>query len=72
MNKETLNISLPDDLTRMLNEFSELTGKKKPWIIRKAIKEFLEDSMDGFVASQRAEDGKKGIDSEKVFRDLGV
>ncbi|MDD2715613.1 MAG: ribbon-helix-helix domain-containing protein [Candidatus Wallbacteria bacterium] len=72
MNKETMSISLPEDLSRMLDEFSEQSGKKKPWIIRKAIREFLEDAIDGYVAQKRSRDGKKGVSAETVFSDLGI
>lgn len=71
-----LAIRLPEDLERRLAALAEATGRTKTYYAREAIKEFLDDLEDIYLAESRLEALRAGrsraTSLEDVERDLGL
>lgn len=55
-----LGVRLPEYLEKELQKLSEQTHRPKSYFVKEALKEYLENNRDYFVALQRLEKKKAG------------
>lgn len=72
MPRSIISISLPDELAEQLATYCALNERGKSWVLQHALREYLEDQIDGAVAAKRSRDKNKMIDSEEVYKTLGI
>lgn len=69
-----LAIRLPEDLERRLEELARATGRTKSFYVREAIREYLDDLEDLYLAEQRLIELRAGkselIDGETFWHGL--
>lgn len=54
-------VRLPADLETRLSKLSHLTHRSKSFYIKEALKQYLEDMEDGYIALDRLSDPKRTV-----------
>ncbi|WP_281173738.1 type II toxin-antitoxin system RelB family antitoxin [Deferrisoma camini] len=57
-----LSLRLPEDLQARLNRLAEMTARPKGYYVREALKRYLDDLEDVYLAEKRLEDLRAGKD----------
>ena len=72
----TISFRISDDLNSLLDEESKYQERSKSFIIKKAVKNYLEDLHDYRIAEegykQYLVQGKKGYSLEQIKKDLEI
>ena len=64
-------VRLPADIEIRLNNLSAITHRPKSFYIREAIKQYLEDMEDGYIALERiANPNRKFLTNKQVLKEL--
>lgn len=70
------SLRLPDDIGHRLADLAERTGRSKTFYILEALREYLDDLEDIYIAEQRLTDLRAGrsrtFTPEEVRAELGV
>ena len=72
MPRSIISVSLPDELAEKLAAYCALNERGKSWVLQRALREYLEDEIDGSIAAQRSKDKKLMVSSEEVYKNLGL
>lgn len=71
-----VSIRLPDDVSSRLQNLAELTGRSKTFYMIEAIKEYIEDIEDVYLAESRLADIRSGktktIPIAEVMKQYGM
>ncbi len=69
----TLSVRLPKDLADELEEVAELLDRPKTYVVRKALKEYLDEYADYLIALERLRDkDDETISAEEMRERLGL
>jgi RHH-type transcriptional regulator, rel operon repressor / antitoxin RelB len=75
-NMSAISIRLPDDVSARLQNLAELTGRSKTFYMIEAIKEYIEDIEDVYLAESRLADLRAGksktIPLAEVMKQYGM
>jgi len=64
-------IRLPEEMENRLTRLAEITHRPKSFYIREAIKQYLEEMEDHYIALERITNSKrKLLTTEEVLKDL--
>ncbi len=66
------SVRLDDETERRLGELARRTGRTKTWYIREAIKEYLDEWDEYYLALSQLEEQKGEVDIAEVRRRLGL
>ncbi len=71
-----VSIRLPDDVSARLQSLAQLTGRSKTFYMIEAIKEYIDDIEDLYLAESRLADIRSGktktIPLEEVMKQYGM
>lgn len=72
----TLGVRLPDDVMKGIDEVCAISKRSKSSIVREALENYIEDTLDYYIALKRLEqhkkDGYKTYTLEEVAEELGL
>ncbi len=69
---EAVSVRLPADIAKRLNELARSLERSKTYIVKKALKEYLEEYEDYLVALHRLRDKNDAImTEEELVKKLG-
>jgi RHH-type rel operon transcriptional repressor/antitoxin RelB len=68
----TLSLRIPDDLNKRLEQLSHEVDRKKSYLIRQAVEEFLEEREEYLIALARLSRHEKEYTLEEVEKKLGL
>ncbi|MEE8247370.1 MAG: ribbon-helix-helix domain-containing protein, partial [Alphaproteobacteria bacterium] len=66
------SVRLDDETERRLGELARRTGRTKTWYIREAIKEYLDEWDEYYLALSQIEERKGEVDIAELRRRLGL
>jgi RHH-type rel operon transcriptional repressor/antitoxin RelB len=69
---DTLTTKVPEDVNVRLENLAKLTDRKKSYLIRKAIEDFLEEKEDYLIALHRLEQKGKRISLKALEKECGL
>jgi RHH-type transcriptional regulator, rel operon repressor / antitoxin RelB len=67
-----LVIRLPDDIEARLRALEKRTGRSRSFYVREAVRDYLDDLEDCYLAVQRLKDRLPSIPLGEVERRLGL
>ncbi len=67
-----LSVRLEPQIENRLGELAARTGRTKSYYVREAIRRFLEDMEDCYIAVERLENAAKRWELDALERELGV
>ncbi len=67
-----LNIVLPPEVEKKLAEMAKLAGQSETQIALDALREYLADIEDGYIAECRMRDNPEFVDLDTVMAELGI
>ncbi len=67
-----ISVRIPEDLNKRLETLSHELDRKKSYLIRQAVEEFLEEREDYLVALARLGKNEKEYTLEEVEKKLGL
>ncbi len=68
----TISVRLPDELNHRLDDLATEMDRKKSYIIRKALEEFLEEKEEYLIALSRLARNEKEYSLEEAEKALGL
>ncbi len=71
-NEAILSLRIPKTLNDKLEEIVKKTDRRKSYLVRKALEEYLEDLEDYLIAFERYTEDKEYLTTEEVKRYLEI
>ena len=67
-----MNVQLPMELEKRLNDLEEKTGRSKSDFVRQALEEWLEEEEDYLIACERLKKKNQFIPFGQLEREIGL